>query len=85
MVGAEEKEHEQMSDDLNQARSVLAEAVNQAISDVPDDASVETFDPWDSLAHARLMMGLEEKLDRQLTTMEIVSLMNLEDIAMILG
>jgi len=74
-----------MSLDLTAAREVLAEAVNQAAAEVPDDASVETYDPWDSLAHARLMIGLEEKLDRQLTAMEIVSLMNLADIAELLG
>ena len=74
-----------MSLDLTAAREVLAEAVNQAAAQVPDDASVETYDPWDSLAHARLMMGLEEKLGRQLTAMEIVGLMNLSDIAELLG
>lgn len=74
-----------MSLDLTAAREVLAEAVNQAAAEVPDDASVETYDPWDSLAHARLMMGLEEKLGRQLTAMEIVGLMNLSDIAELLG
>ena len=74
-----------MSLDLTAAREVLAEAVNQAAAEVPDDASVETYDLWDSLTHARLMMGLEEKLGRQLTAMEIVGLMNLSDIAELLG
>ncbi len=40
---------------------------------------------WDSLAHMRIILGLEERLDRQLTADEVVEIATLNDVERILG
>jgi acyl carrier protein len=67
------------------ARQVLAGALEIDVSQVPDDASIETLEAWDSLAHLRLVQGLEEAVGGQLSAENIISLEALDDVAAILG
>jgi acyl carrier protein len=66
------------------ATQLLAGALMIAERDVPPDARLGRIEQWDSLAHARLLLALEEKLRRQLTTDEAVALESLDDIARLL-
>ena len=66
------------------ATQLLAGALMMGERDVPPDARLGRLDQWDSLAHARLLLALEEKLRRQLTTDEAVALESLDDIARLL-
>jgi acyl carrier protein len=63
------------------ATTLLAGALMIDASAVPRDARLGRIDQWDSLAHARLLLALEEKLSRQLTTDEAVGVESLDDIA----
>ena len=63
------------------ATQVLAGALMLAEDAVPRDARLGSIEQWDSLAHARLLLALEEKLRRQLTTDEAVGIESLDDIA----
>ena len=67
------------------ATELLAGALMMEASAVPADARLGGIEQWDSLAHARLLLALEEKLHRQLTTDEAVGIEGLEDIARLLG
>jgi acyl carrier protein len=63
------------------AKDLLAGALMIDASAVPHDARLGRIEQWDSLAHARLLLALEEKLRRQLTTDEAVGVESLDDIA----
>jgi len=68
-----------------QARRLLAEAVSTVVRQVPKDARFDQLDRWDSLAHMRLILAMEEQLARPLSTEEILSIESLADIAKILS
>jgi acyl carrier protein len=67
------------------ARQLLAGALEIDVAQVPDDASIETLEAWDSLAHLRLVQGLEEAVGGQLSAENIISLESLGDVEAILG
>lgn len=67
------------------ATQILAGALMIDASAVPPDARLGRIEQWDSLAHARLLLALEEKLGRQLSTDEAVAIESLDDIASLLA
>ena len=54
-----------------------------AIPQQSDDVRLGQFEPWDSLAHLRLVLGIERRLSRQLDPDEAVRIETLADIALI--
>ena len=66
------------------ATHLLASALLISERDVPADARLGRVDQWDSLAHARLLLALEEKLGRILTPDEAVAIESIADIAQLL-
>jgi acyl carrier protein len=63
------------------AKKLLAEAFHVDAAAIPDTAHLGGFERWDSLAHLRLILALEEKIGRQLDPDEAVRIGSLEDIA----
>ena len=66
------------------ATQLLAGALMMDEAAVPRDARLGRIEQWDSLAHARLLLALEEKLRRQLSTDEAVGIESLDDVARLL-
>jgi acyl carrier protein len=66
---------------LAEARDLLAEAVGLPASAIPDDAGFAEVERWDSIAHMRLMLALEEKIGREVTAEETMALFSLPEIA----
>jgi acyl carrier protein len=66
------------------ARALLAEALFLALEDLTDDAALGHTPEWDSLAHTRLIMALEDHLQRPVRPEETVSLGSLQDLAALL-
>ena len=60
------------------AASLLAEILERPLGSVPDDASIHNFPAWDSLAHVKLMLKLEEMSGRPVDPGRIVSLIDLK-------
>jgi len=73
-----------MSDAINQARMLLAQALEVGPESLPDDASMNSTEAWDSLAHIRVIAVIETHLGGELETMEILEIEQLSDIATIL-
>ncbi len=69
----------------SRARALLADALELPPERVPDDAAIGTVEAWDSLAHMRLVQGIEEALSRELTPEEIVGLAQLGDVERLLA
>lgn len=63
-----------------EAKTLLASALNFEANEIPDDASIETFEPWDSLVHMQLIEVIEQQMGRPLETEEILSIMDLASI-----
>jgi acyl carrier protein len=69
----------------DQAKLLLAEAVNCEPAAIPDAVRIGGFAAWDSLAHLRLVLGIERKIGRQLDADEAIRIESLQDIAALLG
>lgn len=69
----------------DQAKTLLAQAANCEVAAIPDDVRIGRFESWDSLAHLRLVLGIEQRLGRQLDPDEAIQIENLADIAAVLG
>ena len=70
---------------LDRARSLVSEILGLDAGAVSDAASAETLEAWDSLAHLRLVLRLEELLGRQLAPDEILEATSLASVAALLG
>jgi acyl carrier protein len=68
-----------------QAKKLLADAANCDPSAIPDDVRIGHFERWDSLAHLRLVLALEEQIGRQLDPDESVRIETLADITALLA
>jgi acyl carrier protein len=66
------------------ARRLLAEATGAEPAFVPDDARIGSFERWDSLAHMRLVLALEQHVGRELDADEVVEIESLDDVRAIL-
>ena len=69
---------------MSAARQLLADAIGIAASELPSDPRLGQFDRWDSLAHARILLALEERLGKPLDAEEAVAIAGLADIETLL-
>jgi acyl carrier protein len=71
--------------DCVQAKKLLAEAANCESAMIPDDVRIGTFERWDSLAHLRLVLAIEQKIGRQLDPDEAIRIESLTDVAALIA
>lgn len=70
---------------LNKAKLLLAKAIRSGVEQIPDNASMKSLPPWDSLTHMELIVLIEEEIGRQLTFDEIVICTTLEGVLQIIN
>ena len=63
----------------------MAAALQINPAQVSETTALGITPEWDSLAHLRLVLGIETRLGRQLTPDEIVSLASLRDVVALLA
>ena len=66
------------------AVALLADALGVDRSDVDTNTAIGTTSQWDSLAHMRLIIALEERLGRRLDAESIVAIAGFQDIVSLL-
>jgi len=66
-------------------RMIVARAVGIAEKDLPPDAAIGQWGPWDSLAHMRIVLALEDDLGVALPMEQIVEIEALADIERLLS
>ena len=66
--------------ELSAAKTMLGEALSRAPEEIPEDATIGQTQGWDSLAHLRLLLALEEKLGTELPGTVVVAIKSLEDV-----
>jgi len=71
--------------EFQRAKNLLAEAANCDPTMIPDDVQIGRFERWDSLAHLRLVLGIEVHIGRQLDPDELVRIETLADLATLLA
>jgi acyl carrier protein len=69
---------------LARARTLVAEALAMPESDLPADIRIGSIDQWDSLAHARILLALEETVGRQLDAADAAIIESPAEIAALL-
>ena len=67
--------------DLEIARQMLADIIDQPPLSIPLDADVFNFPAWDSLVHVRILLAIEAKTGRLLDSDLISNLKSLQDVA----
>ena len=63
------------------AREILAQALNTTVDKLGPDPRAGVTEGWESLAHLRLVLALEERLGRQLAPDQVFDLVSLTDIS----
>ena len=66
---------------MTTARALLADALGLPEQDLPAEARIGSLDQWDSLAHARILLALEEHIGKMLDAEEAAVIESLSDIA----
>ena len=66
------------------AGQVLATALQIDVADVSQDMALGVTERWDSLAHMRFIMALEENLGRPIETEEMLSIEDIPSIQALL-
>ncbi len=67
------------------ARRILSAALQVEPAQIDPGAAIGQTERWDSLAHMRLILALEDHLDHLLDSESIISLVSFTDIVRILG
>ena len=71
--------------ELTRAKTLLADATGVDVAAVPESARIGRFEPWDSLAHMRLILAIEERIGRMLDPNETIQIDCLDDVARLLN
>lgn len=67
------------------AQELVAQALGLEMTDVPPDATFNTVAEWDSLGHLRIIMALEEKLERRLTPQELFGIDSVTEVGSLIA
>ena len=67
------------------ARALLAQALNVPEQDVDSSTMIGVTQQWDSLAHMRLMLALENELGFELEMEAVFKVASLSDVEVILS
>ena len=62
----------------DRVKRVMAQVLGVRIDDIPDEASPDTIESWDSLSHLNLVMALEQEFGITLAEEQIVELLSCE-------
>ncbi|MEP5728521.1 MAG: acyl carrier protein [Sulfitobacter sp.] len=60
--------------------ALLAEALGMAPAEITNETGLETTEGWDSLAHFRVVLAVEEAIGRSLSTTEIFETVGYESV-----
>lgn len=70
---------------LVDAKNILADALGLAPENIDETTALFSTAEWNSLAHLRLILAVEEKLSTRLSPQEIVGLVDLNSVDQLLG
>jgi len=59
---------------------ILALSLNLDASEIQNNSGINNLPEWDSLNHIKIVLAIEEKLERNLTTEEIIDISDVNSI-----
>ncbi len=62
---------------VEKIKTILGDVLGMPATAIPDDASVETLEAWDSIAHLNFVMSVEQVFGVSLTPEEAVAMTEL--------
>jgi len=68
--------------DVIRIRNIIREVFDDDAITISDETSRSSIKDWDSLAHVKLILALEEEFDVRFTTDEVSSLQSVGDLRM---
>ena len=66
-------------------KEILADVFKIDISQIPENVNIGELPGWDSLGHIRLVLHIEEIINRSISTEEILKMINSKNINVILN
>jgi len=69
-----------MADAATEATRLLAAALQVGPEDIGEGTAIGESERWDSLAHMRLVLGLEEFLGQELDTADMLGIEKYQDV-----
>jgi acyl carrier protein len=66
------------------ARSLVAEALDRPVSEIPETATIGNAIGWDSLGHMRILLLIEQRLGKELEPAMAVQLIDIRSIRAVL-
>lgn len=64
----------------NIGKEILSFCLDIDINEIKDDANMYNLIEWDSLSHIKIVLEIEERLQRELNTEEIIEISDLQSI-----
>ena len=64
----------------NKTKLLLCKSLNCDVNSVSEELNIRNTPQWDSLAHLRLVCGIEEELGRNLSAMEVLNIESAIDV-----
>lgn len=61
-------------------KQIVADTIGLAAEDVTDDASMETLELWDSMAHMNIVMSVEHAFEISIPIEKILDVTSIESI-----
>ena len=58
----------------NIGKEILALSLDLDVSEIQNNSDINNLPEWDSLSHIKIVMAIEAKLQRELTTDEIIAI-----------
>lgn len=59
---------------------ILALSLDLDVSEIRNNSDINNLPEWDSLSHIKIVLAIEEKLERDLTTEEIIGISDVNSI-----
>ena len=66
---------------VDEAKSLIAEVLGQEETSIADDDSIHSLAAWDSINHLRLVLSIEQRVDKQLQPAEFLTLTSVSGVA----
>lgn len=68
----------------NGARELVAQALERPLDEIGEEGVLGEVPGWDSLGHMRIVLSLEDRLNRPLAASEIIAIKSVADISALL-
>jgi acyl carrier protein len=71
--------------EIQQIKEVLSAVIDVPLEEIMDDASMDDFEAWDSLAQMNLVIALEEEFETTIPDDEVGTILSIPLIASLLN